>query len=51
LQIQGARYNIGIKYGLLMTQLALALSGRDRDQILTEMLEMLANRVEVSAPR
>jgi UTP--glucose-1-phosphate uridylyltransferase len=51
LQIQGARYNIGIKYGLLMTQLALALSGRDRDPILTEMLEMLANRAEVSTPR
>ena len=43
-QLQGNRYNIGIKYGLLIAQLAIGLSGRDRDQILTEMLELVANR-------
>lgn len=42
LEVDGARYNIGIRYGLLFAQLALALSGRDRDQILTEMVELLA---------
>lgn len=45
-QIDGARYNIGVKYGLLIAQLALALSGRDRDQILTELVELLAARPE-----
>jgi UTP--glucose-1-phosphate uridylyltransferase len=46
LQVQGTRHNIGVKYGLLMSQLALALSGKDRDQILTEVIEMLATRGE-----
>lgn len=44
LQVQGARYNIGAKYGLLRSQLALALAGDDRDQILTELLELVATR-------
>lgn len=43
-QLQGNRYNIGIKYGLLIAQLAIGLSGRDRDQILTELLDLVANR-------
>ncbi|MEM7313860.1 MAG: sugar phosphate nucleotidyltransferase [Planctomycetota bacterium] len=42
LQIEGSRYNIGVKYGLLMAQLAVALSGKDREQILTEILELVA---------
>ncbi|MBX3439999.1 MAG: NTP transferase domain-containing protein [Planctomycetaceae bacterium] len=42
-EVQGARYNIGAKYGLLMAQLALSLSGSDRDQILTELVELLAS--------
>ena len=42
LQIDGSRYNIGVKYGLLMAQLAVALSGKDREQILTEILELVA---------
>ncbi|MEM9643575.1 MAG: UTP--glucose-1-phosphate uridylyltransferase, partial [Planctomycetota bacterium] len=43
-QVQGNRYNIGVKYGLLVAQLAIGLSGQDRDQILTEMVELLAIR-------
>ena len=42
LEIQGRRYNIGVKYGLLKSQMALALSGKDRDEVLTEMLDLLA---------
>ena len=34
-QLDGVRYDIDIKYGLLIAQLALGLSGEDRDQILT----------------
>ena len=41
-QVAGQRYNIGEKYGLLVAQMALALSGPDRDRILVEMLELLA---------
>ncbi len=43
-ELKGSRYNIGAQYGLLIAQLALSLSGRDRDQILTELVELLATR-------
>lgn len=42
LRVQASRYNIGEKYGLLKSQLALALSGKDRDNILAEMLQLVA---------
>jgi UTP--glucose-1-phosphate uridylyltransferase len=41
-ELQGRRYDIGVKYGLLTAQLALALSGPDRDEILTHLVELLA---------
>ena len=47
-EIEGNRYNIGVKYGLLMSQLALALSGKDRDDILTQLLELVASNREVA---
>lgn len=33
------RFDIGSRYGLLKAQLALALSGNDRDQVMAELLE------------
>lgn len=48
-ELKGARCNLGIKYGLLKAQLAIGLSGRDRDQILTEILDLLAQRPEVES--
>lgn len=50
LEVSGVRYNIGLKYGLLVAQLALALDGRDRDEILAQMVELLANRDSRSDP-
>ncbi len=47
-EVQGNRYNLGVQYGLLIAQLAIGLSGRHRDLILTEMVDLLANRSEVS---
>jgi UTP--glucose-1-phosphate uridylyltransferase len=44
MEVEGARYNIGVKYGLLMAQLALALSGSDREEILAKLVELLAAR-------
>lgn len=38
------RYDVGVKYGLLTAQLALALSGQDRDLVLSKLLELLAVR-------
>ena len=43
LRVAASRYNIGEKYGILKSQLALALSGKDRDNILSELLELVAN--------
>jgi UTP--glucose-1-phosphate uridylyltransferase len=47
---QARRYDVGVRYGLLIAQLALVLSGQDRDQVLTRILELLAHR-ELSAGR
>jgi len=44
------RYDVGARYGLLIAQLALALSGRDRDQVLTRLLELLALREAGDSP-
>ena len=44
MEIGGQRYDIGIRYGLLMAQLALSLDGDDRDEILTQLVELLATR-------
>jgi len=38
------RYDVGTKYGLLKAQLALALNGQDRDQVLSELLELFTSR-------
>ena len=40
----GHRYNVGVRYGLLTAQFALALNGRDRDEVLSRLLEVLASR-------
>jgi UTP--glucose-1-phosphate uridylyltransferase len=44
LELQGSRYNIGVRYGLLTAQLALALDGHDRDEVLAQLVELLATR-------
>jgi UTP--glucose-1-phosphate uridylyltransferase len=48
LELQGRRYDIGLKYGLLTAQLALALDGRDRDEVLSNLVEMLALKGEAA---
>jgi UTP--glucose-1-phosphate uridylyltransferase len=45
-ELTGRRYDIGAHYGLLTAQLALALSGKDRDEVLTGLVELLAQRVK-----
>jgi UTP--glucose-1-phosphate uridylyltransferase len=41
---EGRRYDLGSPYGLLIAQLALALNGRDRSEVLSQMVELLADR-------
>ncbi len=38
------RYDVGTRYGILTAQMALALSGKDREEVLSRMLELLAQR-------
>ena len=48
LEKHDSRYDVGVKYGLLTAQLALALNGHDRDEVLAKLLALLAQR-ELSA--
>jgi UTP--glucose-1-phosphate uridylyltransferase len=41
---KGQRFDVGVKYGLFSAQLALAMHGRDRDKVLTEIIQVLASR-------
>jgi UTP--glucose-1-phosphate uridylyltransferase len=43
-ELAGRRYDIGVKYGLLSAQLAIALAGNDRDEVLAGLVELLAQR-------
>jgi UTP--glucose-1-phosphate uridylyltransferase len=44
LEERALRYDVGVKYGLLTAQLALALSGSEREVVLARLLELLAQR-------
>jgi UTP--glucose-1-phosphate uridylyltransferase len=50
LEDTGKRYDLGARYGLLIAQLALALNGRERDEVLSHLVELLAER-EMAANR
>lgn len=42
LETLGSRHNLGIKFGYVEAQIALALSGADRDRLLTMLVESVA---------
>jgi UTP--glucose-1-phosphate uridylyltransferase len=44
LEAQGRRYTVDGRYGILTAQLALALSGQDREEVLAGLCELLAQR-------
>ena len=44
LEAHGQRYPVDVRYGLFTAQLALALSGQDRDEVLTLLCDLLAHR-------
>ncbi len=46
LELRGRRYDIGVRYGLLTAQLALAFEGKDREEVLSNLVELLASRGE-----
>jgi UTP--glucose-1-phosphate uridylyltransferase len=43
-EMDGRRYDLGQKYGLFLAQLALAIEGRDRSEVLAQMLELMMQR-------
>jgi len=43
LEMAGSRFDIGDRYGVLLAQLALSLAGRDRDLVLRQLLELVAD--------
>ena len=51
LEARGRRYAVDVRYGLLYAQLATALSGRDREEVLAGVCELLAQRESARAGR
>ena len=47
-EVEGNRYNLGVTYGLLVAQLALGLSGKDRADILSQLVELLARQPQAT---
>ena len=43
-EVEGRRYNLGVKFGLFTTQLAFALAGGEREEVLAQLVEVLALR-------
>jgi len=43
-EVAGNRFNLGVTYGLLVAQLALGLSGKDRADILSQLVDLLARQ-------
>ncbi len=43
-ELRARRYDVGVKYGLLTAQVALALSGQDREEVLSGLVELLVRR-------
>jgi UTP--glucose-1-phosphate uridylyltransferase len=41
---EGRRYDLGDTYGLLIAQLAMTLNGRDRGEVLSQIVELFADR-------
>jgi UTP--glucose-1-phosphate uridylyltransferase len=50
LETRGSRFNLGVKFGMVEAQIALALAGADRDRILALLLESIL-RVEQGSRR
>jgi UTP--glucose-1-phosphate uridylyltransferase len=49
LAVAGRRHDLGARYGVLVAQVALALAGGDRDEVMTRLLELVVQR-EPSEP-
>jgi UTP--glucose-1-phosphate uridylyltransferase len=50
MESEGRRYDVGVKYGTFSAQLALALAGRDREEVLARLLELVLRRTTDRRP-
>jgi UTP--glucose-1-phosphate uridylyltransferase len=48
LEVQGRRYDLDEKYGLFTTQLALALAGNEREEVLAQLTGLLAQQNQMA---
>jgi UTP--glucose-1-phosphate uridylyltransferase len=46
LEVKGARYDTGRKYGILRAQIALAMAGEDRESVLTTLVDAMAEAAQ-----
>ena len=44
LEVQGQRFDLDAKYGLLIAQMGMALAGSEREEVLAQLVELLALR-------
>jgi UTP--glucose-1-phosphate uridylyltransferase len=51
LETRGCRYNLGVKFGVVEAQVALALAGVDRERILALLLESMIRSRELESTR
>ena len=50
IEVDGSRYDISAKFGLMQTQIALGMAGSDRDAVLRTIIEQLAETNRPAAP-
>ena len=50
METQGTRYDVGIKYGMVQAQIAFALGGVDRDEMLTRLVELMMQEQPRTGP-
>lgn len=50
LELSGRRYNLGVRYGFFAAQLALAMEGGEREEVLAQIVEVMAQRETASEP-
>ncbi len=50
LETRGSRFNLGVRFGVVEAQIALALAGTDRERMLTLLLESVIRLEQRVAP-
>ncbi len=46
-EVDGFRYDLGLKYGLLTAQIALAMAGEERNEVLIQLMELIVRTTTI----